>query len=218
MTKTMTTLRIEELTLQSAGLMRVAGVSADVLPGQLVAIVGANGSGKSSLLDLMAGIIQPTAGRIFINEHPLVTYSAARLARARAWLGQSTPGAQDYSVREVIAWGGRTNDAPLSSLAVENLAEALGLSDLLTAPLRRLSGGERQRTHVARIWLQDAPMTMLDEPDASLDEQGRELLHRLIDQKRDRGHAVVIVTHDREWATAAADHVWVMDRGVLTAQ
>jgi len=213
----MTAVSAVDLTLRTAGVTRVNAVNAEVPAGSVVAIVGANGSGKSSLMDLMAGMAEPTSGSITLGGQPLASYSPRELARQRAWLGQTTPGAGDYPVREVIAWArGKTNDDAASRPSVENLAAALGLTDLMDAPLRRLSGGERQRTHLARIWLQDAPVTFLDEPDASLDTQGRELLHRLIDDKRARGHAIVIVTHDRDWAVATADHIWVMDHGGLT--
>jgi ABC-type cobalamin/Fe3+-siderophores transport systems, ATPase components len=210
---------VVDLTLRTAGVIRVDGVSAEVAPASLVAILGANGSGKSSLLDLMAGIIAPTSGTITLGGRPLTSFSPRSLARQRAWLGQTTHGAGDYPVHEVIAWGrGKANDDAPPGPSLETLATELGLGDLLDAPLRRLSGGERQRTHLARIWLQDAPVTFLDEPDASLDSRGRELLHRLIADKRARGHAIVIVTHDHEWAKATADHIWVMEHGVLTEQ
>lgn len=215
----MTAVSVTDLHLRTAGVTRVEAVNAEVPAGSVVAIVGANGSGKSSLLDLMAGMTEPTGGLITLGGQPLTTYSPWELARQRAWLGQTTPGAGDYPVHEVIGWGrSKTNNDNASRPPVENLAAALGLSDLLAAPLRRLSGGERQRTHLARIWLQDAPVTFLDEPDASLDTQGRQLLSHLIDEKRARGHAIVIVTHDRGWAARAADQIWVMDHGVLTEQ
>lgn len=214
----MTAIRLVDLSLRTAGVTRVGAVTAEVHVGELVAIVGDNGSGKSSLLDVMAGMIQPTGGTVEVCGQPVNSFSPRALARQRAWLGQTTPGAGDYAVRDVIGWGRRHNNDDSLPGAIEDLAAILGLADLLDSPLRRLSGGERQRTHLARIWYQDAPVTLLDEPDASLDAQGRDLLHHLIDEKRTRGHAIVIVTHDRGWATAAADHIWVLDHGVLTEQ
>ncbi|MDA3022178.1 MAG: ABC transporter ATP-binding protein [Actinomycetota bacterium] len=215
----MTKLCMEGLTLRTSGLTRVDDVSAEVLPASLVAIVGANGSGKSSLLDLMAGVTKPTSGQISLNGQPLRSISPDRLALQRAWLSQTTLGGEAYLVREVIAWGrGRAKDDELTRASVDALAGTLGLTELLTVPLGRLSGGERQRANLARIWLQDAPLTLLDEPDASLDSEGRKLLHQLIGQKRDRGHAIVIVTHDHEWARASADHIWVMNHGARTEQ
>lgn len=208
-----------DLTLRTDDVTRVDAVNAEIPAGSLVTIVGANGSGKSSLLDLLAGITAPTNGMITLAGQLLSSFSPRELARQRAWLGQSTPGGWDYAVREVISWGRRkTNDDAASPPTIEDLATEFGLGEFLDAPLRRLSSGERQRTHLARIWMQDAPITLLDEPDANLDECGRDHVHRSIDAKRARGHAIVIVTHDPAWAASAADHIWVMDHGVLTEQ
>ncbi len=96
--------------------------------------------------------------------------------------------------------------------------ERLGIAHLMDKPIGSLSGGERQRVHLARIWEQDAAVTLLDEPDASLDTAGRERLHQLITDSTSTGKSIVIVTHDRPWAHAVADEVWVMDAGTLAAQ
>jgi iron complex transport system ATP-binding protein len=216
----MTGMELRDLSLTTGGALRVDQVNAHVTPGRLIAVIGANGSGKSSLLSLTAGHLAPTSGQVLLAGQPIGSLAPAERARHLAWLGQSTPGAETFAVRDVVAWG--LASQPKSQRATQlDPAEAIarvGLSDLADAPLGSLSGGERQRAHIARVWVQAAPITLLDEPDASLDESGRQLLRGLITQKVNSGHAVVIITHDRQWATNAADELWVMDAGRLTTQ
>jgi len=227
----MSALELQELTLRSAGHTRVESVSAVVHGGQVVAILGANGSGKSSLLALMAGQIAPTSGQALLEGRPVHGIAPGERARQLAWLGQSTVGAEAYSVRDVISWGGisrrgargargttGTRGTTTATGDATEMVERLDIAHLLGKPLGSLSGGERQRVHLARIWQQRAPITLLDEPDAALDSTGREQLHQLITDTASEGRSVVIVTHDRSWAHAVADEVWVMDAGTLTAQ
>jgi len=227
----MSVLELQELTLRSAGHTRVESVSAGVHSGQVVAILGANGSGKSSLLALMAGQIAPTSGRALLQGRPVHEIAPGERARQLAWLGQSTAGAEAYSVRDVISWGGicrrgargnrgtrGTRGTTTATGDATEMVERLGIAHLLGEPLGNLSGGERQRVHLARIWQQRTPITLLDEPDAALDSTGREQLHQLITDTASEGRSVVIVTHDRSWAHSVADEVWVMDAGTLTAQ
>lgn len=216
----MTGMEVTNLSLATGGALRVEQVNAHVTPGHLIAIVGANGSGKSSLLSLMAGHLQPSSGQVLLAGQPIGSLAPAERARHLAWLGQSTPGAETFAVRDVVAWGASSHPKSRRATHLEP-AEAIdfvGLSHLADALLGSLSGGERQRAHIARVWVQEAPITLLDEPDASLDESGRQLLRGLITQKANSGHAVVIITHDRQWATDAADELWVMDAGRLTTQ
>lgn len=205
-------MELRDLSLITGGALRVDRVSAHVAPGRLIAIVGANGSGKSSLLSLMAGHLSPTLGQVLLTGQPVASLTPAERARQLAWLGQSTPGADSFAVRDVVAWGAAAHFDPAAAI------ERVGLSHLTAAPLGSLSGGERQRAHIARVWAQGAPITLLDEPDASLDVFGRQLLRELITEKVNAGQSVVIITHDRQWATSAANEVWVMDAGHLTTQ
>jgi iron complex transport system ATP-binding protein len=213
-------MELQNLSLTTGGALRVDQVNAHVTPGRLIAIVGANGSGKSSLLSLMAGHLTPSSGQVLLDGQPVSSLTPMQRARQLAWLGQSTPGAETFAVRDVVAWGpvAQPKSQHPAHLNLAGAIDLVGLSHLADAPLGSLSGGERQRAHIARVWVQAAPITLLDEPDASLDESGRQLLRGLITQKADSGHAVVIITHDRQWATNTADELWVMDAGRLTTQ
>ena len=116
---------------------------------------------------------------------------------------------------EVLNWGrsfaaGDTIDAPT---ALDEVLGVFEVQDLMTARLYRLSGGQRQRVHLARIWLQGARITLLDEPDSSLDETGRSMLRGAVQECVRAGRTVVLVTHDRGWAMSEADLVWEVCAG-----
>lgn len=216
----MTKLELDAATLTTAGVVRVHEVNAVISAAGLIRVIGANGSGKSSLLGLMSGHLQPTSGSVLVDQQNVADLSALARAHHLAWLGQSTPGAEQFSVRDVVSWGhiGRAPGQPTWQDEMTELIGQVGLDSLIDAPLASLSGGERQRVHIARVWLQAAPITLLDEPDANLDREARRILERLITSKVAGGGCVVMVTHDRDWAQASADELWVMDAGILTRQ
>lgn len=211
----MALLELKGVSLLTSGVERVASVSASVDAGQLVAIVGPNGSGKSSLLGLMAGLLTPTRGSVLLDGRLVSSMGLRELASQRAWLGQSTPGADSFTVEEVLNWG-RSFVARETIDALTPLDEVVGVFDvqhLMAARLHRLSGGERQRAHLARIWLQGTRLTLLDEPDSSLDETGRSMLRGAVQAFVRAGRTVVLVTHDRGWAMSQADLVWEVRAG-----
>ena len=145
----MALLELKGVSLLTNGVERVASVSASVDTGQLVAIVGPNGSGKSSLLGLMAGLLTPTRGSVLLDGRLVSNMGLRELATERAWLGQSTPGADTFTVAEVLNWGRsfaarETIDA---QTAPDEVVRAFEVQDLMTARLYRLSSGQRQRTH-----------------------------------------------------------------------
>lgn len=216
----MTRLELDGVSLTTAGVARVRQVSAVVEAAGLIGVVGANGSGKSSLLGLMAGHLSPTEGVVLLNQGNVQDMPSFARAKELAWLGQSTTGAEEFTVKDVVSWGriARTSASSAWQDEMTDLIGQVGLKALIDAPVASLSGGERQRAHIARVWLQNCPITLLDEPDASLDAEARRILERLIASKVNAGHTVVMVTHDRDWVQELADELWVMDAGMLTTQ
>ena len=98
----MALLELKGVSLLTSGVERVASVTASVDAGQLVAIVGPNGSGKSSLLGLMAGLLTPTRGSVLLDGRLVSSMRLRELACQRAWLGQSTAGADSFTVAEIL--------------------------------------------------------------------------------------------------------------------
>ncbi len=193
------------------------------------AIVGPNGAGKSTLLRALAGLLEPSAGEVWLRGRPLHHWTSAQQARERAWLPQGGEPTGELTVRETVALG-RIAHLGLGGTpqAVDHAAvdAALQATDSLAWEHRRLlslSGGERQRVLLARALATGAPVLMLDEPTTHLDPPHQIALARLL-RRFSAGPAadgtpprqVLTVLHDLPIALQA-DHLWVMDSGRVVA-
>jgi lipoprotein-releasing system ATP-binding protein len=213
----------ERLTRQLAGEITVTLVeeaSLAVHGGEFVAITGASGSGKSSLLYLLGLLDRPTSGRIWLRGHETTTLAEDALAGLRlAELGfvfQFHFLLPEFSALENVMLPmqrlGRLPQGEIEERAAE-LLESCGLTGESRKLPRQLSGGQSQRVAIARALANDPLLILADEPTGNLDTAASANVQRILtDLARDYGRAVVVVTHDRDFA-AAADHVIVMSDG-----
>jgi heme exporter protein A len=166
-------------------------VSFVVAPGELLRVAGANGSGKTSLLRLLCGLVRPSAGEVRWKGQPI-----ARLkedyARELVYVGHAPAVKDDLTPRENLEITCRLGGQPTRS---EALAEALVRLRVPDLPVRKLSQGQRRRAALARLLVSEAPLWLLDEPFATLDTQGISLLNGLLEKQADGGGAVVYTTH-----------------------
>ncbi len=159
--------------------------------GSLSAIVGANGCGKSSLLKVIAGLQKPLTGKIALG---VPRQGGLSFLPQQQHLDRQFP----ISLEELVAagfWGRRLS----TQLRAQRLTHALDnwhLSGLEKRPLMALSGGELQRALLARLSLADAPLLLLDEPHAALDELGQQLLWQHIHAWHAEGRTLLVVCHD----------------------
>jgi iron(III) transport system ATP-binding protein len=196
------------------------GVSFEVRPGEVVALLGPSGSGKTTLLRAIAGLDHPDAGRIALGEQVLFdAASGARLPAEQRNLGlvfQSYALWPHRTVFENVAYGLVLRRTPAAELRkrVEEVLRRLGLAALAARHPHQLSGGQQQRVALARAIVYDPRLLLLDEPlsnlDAQLREEARAWLRELIVQLRT---GAVCVTHDQVEALAIADRILLLDQG-----
>ncbi len=199
-------------------------LSLSLAPGKFYAIIGPNGCGKTTLLDLLCGHRQPGAGSIFFAGRSLAEYGKKALSRKIALVPQEYRVNFPYTVREVVSMGRYPHTprfaAPSSTDRdrVEAALAACGAQDLSGRYLPELSGGEKQRVVFARAIAQDTPVLLLDEPCANLDvKHALHLLDLAADRVTMNGATVVAVMHDINLAARYADELVFMQSGKIYA-
>ncbi len=186
---------LKDVSVAYGARLAVTGITGRFAPGSLTAVVGPNGAGKSSLLKAIAGILPLRSGTI---------RSAARGKSDVAYLPQQVDIERTFpvSVGELVALGAWRNfgafrrppDAVFDRVA--EAAAGAGLEGLLDRPVESLSVGEFQRALFGRLLLQDAPVILLDEPFAAVDERTTEDLLRVVLHWHEAGRTVIAVLHD----------------------
>jgi heme exporter protein A len=182
-------LAADDLAARRGGRVVFAGLSLRVAPGEALLLLGPNGTGKSTLLRVLAGLLRPAAGRVTWDGAELAEDAAAHGARSR-YLGHLDAIKPALTPREDLAfWARLRGGDPDAALA------ALGLSALAGLPCRTLSAGQRRRLALARLTLGDAPIWLLDEPTLGLDLASVARLGGLLAAHRARGGIVLAATH-----------------------
>lgn len=188
-------LQFRDLSLGYPDLTLFRRLSFDIEAGTALAVVGANGSGKSTFIKMMLGLIRPLSGQM--------TWSDGRPSTV-GYLAQMTEFDRRFPIRvrdlaAMGAWSGFGLWAGLSKDAKDRVTAALddvGVLDIADRPLHQLSGGQLQRTLFARVILQDASLILLDEPFAAVDQTTEAHLLSIIRRWRNENRAVVLVVHD----------------------
>ena len=217
------TLAIDNLTRRFAGADRPAvdDVSFTVRPGEVLALVGASGSGKTTTLRMIAGYEQPDGGRITLDDArtgPRDITSEAPQRRSFGMVFQHYALFPHMSVAENVAFGLEARGVAKRD-RLERAREALvrvGLDGAGPRPIQSLSGGEQQRVALARAIIIDPPVLLLDEPLSNLDPARRQETREWLRLKLHELKSIaILVTHDQEDAFAIADRMAVMREGRL---
>jgi energy-coupling factor transporter ATP-binding protein EcfA2 len=194
--------RVSRLAAGPARTPILEGVTLEGHSGEVVALVGPNGGGKTTLLRTIAGLLAPIAGSVerapgriaFLPQNPMALLHRATVAAEIAWTvrrDQSTPDTQD-------------------------LIAELGLAHLAGRDPRDLSSGERQRAAIAAVLAGSPQIALLDEPTRGMDSAAREALCRAVLRMRSAGCSIVLATHDKNLAAAVADRIVSVGAGVAS--
>ena len=210
---------VKKLGRGRSGVM-IGPISLEVQPGTVTALVGRSGSGKSTVLNCMAGLMRPSAGQVLLDGTDIARASDQRLARLRREAFGFV--FQDYTLldpltgQENIELPARMSHRRLDSEALVPLARRLGLEDRLAVTTDRLSGGQRQRVAIARAVANGARVLFADEPTGALDPVTRdEVMDLMLGTVADPAspvQAMVMATHDVELA-GRADRVLLLADG-----
>jgi iron complex transport system ATP-binding protein len=218
-------LRARDLTLGYGDADVVSGLDLTVPDGRITVIVGANASGKSTLLRGLARLLSPRRGDVLLDGTPLRDLRSVDVARVVGFLPQSPVAPDGITVADLVGRGRYPHQGWFRKWnadddeAVAGALEATGVADLAGRSLSSLSGGQRQRVWVAMALAQDTDILLLDEPTTFLDINHQvELLDLLTDLNRRSGRTIVLVLHDLNLACRYADHIVAMKHGRILAQ
>jgi iron complex transport system ATP-binding protein len=185
--------------------------------GELIAIIGRNGIGKSTLLRTLVGIQPSMGGAILYDNKNIVTYSRIDLARKVGYISTEIIKVANMSVYDLVAlgrfphtsWIGKID--PINHEFITHAIENTGMSAFSARFITELSDGERQRAMIARILAQDAGVMVMDEPTAFLDIGSKyEILHLMHILSQQSEKCIIFSTHDLQMAINMADKIWLI--------
>jgi iron complex transport system ATP-binding protein len=174
----------------------IDGLTFSLANGEFIGLLGANGSGKSTILKLACGILRPSAGSVSLWGKSLAAYRNKDRAKLLCYLPQLLDMQVPFRVRELVSMGLYPYNIP-PGITVGEALELVGLTDKSDVFVTNLSGGERRRTFIAMTLLQEAGLILLDEPLANLDIKYQlELLRLLKDLQEKKNISIIMALHD----------------------
>ncbi len=209
-------LELKNITKRFPGVVANDGVSLEVYPGEVLALLGENGAGKSTLVSILYGLYRPDEGEIRVEGRPVRITSPMDALRLGIGLVPQHPTLVNrHTVAENLALGIGSPLLPAQRIVplVERIAQGYGLQIDPRARVYQLSPGEKQRVEIVRALLRGAKVLILDEPTSVLTPQEAEALFRVMRELRAAGKSLVFISHKLEEVLAIADRCTVLRRG-----
>ncbi|CAM3083377.1 ABC transporter ATP-binding protein [Paenibacillus lupini] len=193
--------------------------------GKITALVGSNGSGKSTILKTMARLMHPSGGSVLLDGRSIHKQSTKEVAKQLAILPQNPTAPDGLTVAELVSYGRFPYQKGFGSLTKEDrriiqwAIEATGMGEFAERPVDQLSGGQRQRAWIAMALAQETDILFLDEPTTFLDMAHQlEVLHLLQKLNEMNNRTVVMVVHDLNHASRYAHHMVAIKKGTVVGE
>ncbi|MEG2323152.1 MAG: ATP-binding cassette domain-containing protein [Anaerovoracaceae bacterium] len=205
------------------GTKALKGINLEINQGEKVAIMGSNGSGKSTFFLHLIGILKPSTGKIQICGEPM-TYSRKGLLKVRQQVGIVFQNPDDQlfsaSVLQEISFGLMNLGASQEEarIKVEKIMDELNITEFAEKPVHFLSGGQKKRVTIADVMVMEPKVILLDEPAAALDPKHARMIDGIVDQLSNKGITIILSTHDVERALIWADRVILFDDGEIVGE
>ncbi len=216
-------LDVRELTKDFGGLRAVDGVSFSLRRGEILGLIGPNGSGKTTTINLITGLLRITSGSVIADGKEMAGWPPHRIARSGlARTFQVVKLFKDFTVAEnveVAAMSARGLRRPEAMQRAEGALDLVGIAHLAGLPARILPQGEERRVEIARALATDPAFLLLDEPGAGLNDAEIEVLLPTLQRIREqRGCGILIVDHDMRLIMSLCDRIHVLNYGQTIAE
>jgi iron complex transport system ATP-binding protein len=217
-------LSLQSITIRYHARTILHDLSFDVQAGEVVALIGPNGVGKSTLIRAISSGVPIASGRVLIADHDVLRLPIEQRARLVAVVPQAVRLPESFTVLETVlmgrtaylGWLGRETEADRT--ITQAAMERTDVTELAARRIGELSGGEQQRVLIARALAQSAKTLLLDEPTAHLDLKHQAGILSLVrDLAKNEGYAILIALHDLNLAALYADRVALLSNGTLVA-
>ena len=197
-------------------------VNITIEAGEFVFVTGRSGSGKSTLMKILLKEVEPTSGRVIVNDMDLGKMPRSYVPKYRRRLGvvfQDFRLLKDKTVYENVAFAQRVIGVSSRRIreSVPQMLKMVGLSSKYKSFPRQLSGGEQQRVAIARALINKPEVLLADEPTGNLDPQNAMEIMRLLDEINRQGTTVIVVTHSRDLVNTMQKRVITIEKGVVVS-
>ncbi len=218
-------LHTHQLDIGYAETLIVKDLNLEIPTGKITALVGSNGSGKSTILKAMARLLKPKGGGVMLDGESIHSKSTKEVAKQLAILPQNPTAPDGLTVYELISYGRFPHQKGMGTLTEEDRKviqwsiEVTGLTQFADRPVDQLSGGQRQRAWIAMAFAQQTDILFLDEPTTFLDMAHQlEVLHLLQKLNEEEGRTIVMVVHDLNHASRFAHHIVAIRSGAVVSE